>query len=331
MKKVLRYLLFAAIGVVFIYFTFRNEDPADLYNKIARANFLWVGLAWLAGMISNLSRALRWTMLMEPLGYKPRKVVAFHGVMIGYLINFVIPRGGEVARAAAISTVERIPMTTVVGSVVAERVMDVICMAVVMLLALALQYDIIIQFFNGSATGTTDGNTDSSGPGILLYIAITGVLGILAFLFFRKKYPESKLVLRLDSLLQGFWAGIKALVTLKKPWLFVFHSVVIWTMYYLMVYFCFYAIPETSHLGTNAGLTVLVLSTVAILLPAPGGLGTFHFFVAKGLVLYGIVEADGKAYATIAHASQMLMFIFFGSLSLFLMIPLKRRAKEENG
>ncbi len=325
MKKLIQYGLFALIGAAFIYMAFRNSDFTTLVEKIRNANFFWIGLAWLAGMISNFSRAMRWTILVEPLGYKVSKSNSFHGVMISYLVNFVIPRGGELARAATLSRSEKMPLPTVVGSVVAERVMDVLCMGLVFLLALVLQYDIIIQFLNGSATGGSGESSDGKGFPWLWLIAGAGITGMLAFFWLRRRLPNHPLMIKINGLYAGFLDGIKAIGRLKKPFWFVIHSVIIWVMYFLMVFVCFYAIPETSHLGTAAGLTVLVMSTVAVVLPAPGGLGTFHFFVSKALILYGIQENDGLVYATIAHASQMIMFIFFGSISLVWMIIQQRR------
>jgi uncharacterized membrane protein YbhN (UPF0104 family) len=326
MKKLIQYSLFGLIGAGFIYLAFRNSDFPALIEKIKSADFFWIGLAWLAGMISNFSRAMRWTILVEPLGYKVSRSNSFHGVMISYLVNFVIPRGGELVRAATLSRSEKMPLPTVVGSVVAERVMDVLCMGLVFLLALGLQYDIIISFLNGSATEETAGisSGEKSFPWLWL-IAGLGMLGAVTFLLLRKKKPEHPLMLKINGLYAGFLEGIKAIGKLKKPLGFIVHSIVIWVMYFLMVFVCFYAIPETSHLGTAAGLTVLVMSTIAVVLPAPGGLGTFHFFVSKALILYGIKEADGLVYATIAHASQMIMFIFFGSISLIWMIVQQRR------
>ena len=339
--KPLRYLIFAAIAAFFIYLAFRNADLPDLWNKVKSANFMWIGLAWIAGMLSNLSRAIRWTYIIEPLGFKTKKSNSFHGVMVGYLVNFAIPRGGEITRAAMLSKVEKIPLPTVLGSIVAERVMDVLCMGLVLILALLLQFDTIISFFDGSAIEKMKQLKIAAGQAvppegqndIIRYLVWAGVIiGFLAFvlfLIFRKKYNHIKLVNRINLLLISFADGIKGIVRLDKPFRFIAHSIFIWLMYYLMVYLCFFCIPATADLGFAAGLTVLVLSTVAVLIPAPGGLGTFHTFVPVGLMIYGIIPDDGLAYATIAHATQMIMFMVFGTVSLVIMVILQRKALAE--
>lgn len=327
MKKVLRYLIFILIGAFFIFMAFKEVKPDELWEKIKHANFIWIGLAILAGMISNYSRAARWLIIAEPLGYKPRLSTSFHGVMVSYLVNFAIPRGGELTRAAMVSKAEKMPLATVIGSVVAERVTDLLCMGLVILLAMGVQYDIIMEFFSSSSGDQTDAG--AGGFPWLKVIAGVVVVGGIVFMLIRKKLNHIVLFKRINDLVDSFIEGIKGLTRIKKPIAFTIHSIVIWVMYYLMVYFCFYCIPETSHLGAAAGLTVLVTSTLAVVLPSPGGIGTFHYFVPIALTLYGIDPADGLSYATIAHASQMLMFIFFGTISLISMIVLQRKALTE--
>ncbi len=327
MKKVLRYLIFILIGAGFIYLAFGKIDLAKLWGEVKNADLRWVGLAILAGMISNYSRASRWLIIVEPLGYKPKLSNSFHGVMISYLVNFVIPRGGELTRAAILSKSEKMPIGTVIGSVVAERVMDLICMFLVILIALGLQYDIITEFFTASSNGT---NGQESGSKLWLFLALAGfgLLGIL-YLIYRKRFNHISFFKRVNDLFDSFVEGIIGLRHIKKPVAFAIHSVIIWAMYYLMVFFCFYCIPQTSGLGAAAGLTVLVTSTLAVVLPSPGGIGTFHYFVPIALTLYGINPEDGLTYATIAHASQMLMFIVFGLISLSAMLILQRKALTE--
>jgi len=326
MKKAISYALFIVVGAFFIYMAFKNVNPTKLWNDIKGANFFWISLVWIAGMFSNYSRAARWNIIVEPLGYKPKLSNSFHGVMISYLINFAIPRGGELARATALSRVERMPIATVIGSVVAERVMDVVFMGLVILLALGFQFDIIMDFLSGAS-----GDSDEPGSSkAWIWIAL-GAMAILAIAFFylRKKLSHLQLMQKIDQLYKGFISGLISLTRIKKPLIFLVHSINIWVMYFAMVYLCFFAFEPTAHLGVDAGLTVLMISTIAVILPAPGGLGTFHTFVPMGLLLYDIPQDEGLSYATIAHASQMLMFVFFGTISLITMITLQRKAASE--
>jgi hypothetical protein len=323
-KKVIRYTLFIGISAFFIYLAFKNVKFDKLVDDIKDSNLIWVAAAIGAGIISVISRAVRWQIMAEPLGYKTGFWNTFHGVMVGYMVNFAIPRGGEVARAGIMSRVEKIPLTTMIGTIVAERLVDLLCMGVVLLLAIGLQFETIMEAFDLFSANNKGGN---EGGGLsLIQIGLIGmaIVGIL-FLVFRKKIQQLPIYKKILEFIKGFADGIKSLLKIKKPIQFIFHSIVIWLMYYLMVYLCFFSLPATQHLGWEAGLTCLVMSTIAILLPAPGGLGTFHYFISLGLTLYGIKQEDGVVYATIAHASQMIMFIGVGAVSLILLLITQRK------
>ncbi len=324
LKKIIRYTLFAGISAFFIYLAFKNVKIDKLINDIKDAKLIWVVAAIATGIISVVSRAIRWQILAEPLGYKTGFWNTFHGVMVGYMVNFAIPRGGEVARAAIMSKVEKIPLTTMIGTIVAERLVDVLSMGIVLLLAIGLQFDTIMQAFELFSKGDT---ATADGGGLsLIQIGLIGMAVIAALFFiFRKKIQQLAIYKKVLEFVKGFAEGIKSLLTIKKPIQFIFHTVVIWVMYYLMVYLCFFSLPATQHLGWEAGLTVLVMSTIAILLPAPGGMGTFHYFVALGLTLYAVNQDDGVVYATIAHASQMIMFLGIGAVSMILLLITQRK------
>lgn len=321
LKKVIRYTLFLGIGALFIYLAFSKIDREKTIDAIANANLWWPLVAMLAGILSCFSRAVRWQIIAEPLGYKTSFWTTFHGIMVGYLVNFAIPRGGEVARAAVISQTEKIPLTKMIGTIVAERLVDLICMFIVLVLAIFLQLDTLKGFLD--VLPKTD---DGGGLNLkLIAIIILAVFGILYFVL-RKKIQKMPLYQKAIDFIRGFIDGIRGLVKIKKPIAFIFHSIVIWVMYYLMVYVCFFSLDGTSQLGLEAGLTVLVLSTVAILIPAPGGTGTFHYFVPFGLLLYNIpIDPTGSAYAIIAHASQMIMFVVIGAISYFALMYQQRK------
>lgn len=326
LKNILRYTLFIAISAFFIYLAFKEVNPAKLIDDIKEAKLTWVLAAIAAGIISVISRSIRWQIMAEPLGYKTSFWNTFHGVMVGYMVNFAIPRGGEVARAGIVSKVEKIPLTTMIGTIVAERLVDLICMGIVLLLAIGLQFDTIMQAFElFSSNKQPTAGDDGSGLS-LIQIGLIGaaVVGVI-FLIFRKKIQQLPLYTKVIEFIRGFGDGIKSLTKIKKPIQFIVHSIIIWLMFYLMVFLCFYALPSTENLGWEAGLTCLVMSTIAILLPAPGGLGTFHYFISLGLTLYGVNQDDGVVYATIAHASQMIMFIGVGAVSMILLLITQRK------
>lgn len=321
LKKIIRYTIFVAIGAFFVYLAFGKMDKEKTLDAISKADLTWPILAMVAGLISAISRAYRWQIIAEPLGYKTKVSTAFHGVMVGYLVNFAIPRGGEVARAAIVSQTEKIPLATMVGTIVAERLVDLICMFIVLVLAIVTQLDTLQEFLDILPKTKEEGGISLVQIGLIG----AGVFGLL-FLIFRKKIQTLSIYKKVVDLFKGFVSGIKGLLKIKKPILFIVHSIIIWLMFYLMVYVCFFAFEGTSHLGPAAGLTVLVLSTVAVLIPAPGGIGTFHYFIPFGLMLYGVSEEETRnAYAIVAHASQMAMFIGVGAISYFALMYQQRK------
>lgn len=323
LKKIIRYTLFLGIGAFFIYLAFREFKFDEVANALANANMFWPVMAMVAGIISCVSRAIRWQIIAAPLGYHTKFSTTFHGIMVGYMVNFAIPRGGEVARAAIVSRTEKIPLTTMIGTIVAERLVDLLCMGLVLVLAIILQIDTLQQFLD--ILPKTAGE-DKGGLSLVQMAGIGFAALLVIFFLFRKKIIKLPFYKRVVEIIKSFIEGIRGLLKIKKPLLFIFHSIVIWAMYYLMVYLCFFSLEGTSHLGPEAGLTVLVLSTVAILLPAPGGTGPFHYFIPYGLLLYNIPrETIGGAYAIIAHASQMIMFIGVGAISYFALLYEQRK------
>ena len=321
LKKILRYTIFLGVGAFFVYLAFGNMDKEKTLDAISKADLRWPILAMVAGLVSAISRAFRWQILAEPLGYKTRVSTAFHGIMVGYLVNFAIPRGGEVARAAIVSQTDKIPITKMIGTIVAERLIDLLFMGIVLLLAIFSQLETLKEFLDILP------KTDEKGGVSLIQIGLIGmaVFGVV-FLIFRKKIQKLSIYKKVVDLIKGFLEGIKGLLKIKKPILFTVHSIIIWLMFYLMVYVCFFSFEGTSHLGPEAGLTVLVLSTVAVLIPAPGGIGTFHYFIPFGLILYGVTEEETRsAYAIVAHASQMIMFIGVGAISYFALLYQQRK------
>lgn len=322
-KKVIRYTIFIGISAFFIYMAFSKTNAEQLIDDIKNANLVWVLGAIAAGVLSCISRAYRWQIMAEPLGYKTKVTNTYHGIMVGYLVNFAIPRGGELARAAIISRTEKIPLTTMVGTIIAERLSDVFFMGLVFLLAIGVQFDTIMQAFDlFSSKGSGD---KSGGPSLLLIAGIGFVAMVMLFFIFRKQIQKLPFYKKIVEFVKGFVDGLRSLLKVKKPFLFIFHSIAIWVLYFFMVYLCFFALGATSQLGWQAGLTVLVMSTIAILLPAPGGMGTFHYFVSLGLTLYAIDEKDGVVYATIAHASQMIMFLVLGAISMAALLIQQRK------
>jgi len=313
-KNILKFILFLGLGLLLLAWAFKNMDLAKMMDDIRHANFLWILVAMCCGILAHASRALRWNLLLKPLGYRANNWNTFHAVMIGYFSNNLVPRLGEVTRCAALAKTDKIPIEKLIGTVFIERVIDLIITMIVTLFIFISQFELLNGFLNDSIYPMM--NSGESGNNIKFILAGILVLGFLVLYILRNKIKNLTIYKKLATLIAGFADGIKSVLKLEKPGLFIAHSIFIWTMYFAMAYFTFFSFAPTAHLGYQAGLIVLFLGTVAIILPIPGGIGVYHKLVGLGLVLFGVSENDGLTYATISHATQMIMIFVIGLISM---------------
>jgi len=285
--SILKFLVFVGIGVGILWLVYSKQNKAyqaqcamdgipsqecNLINKVltdfGQANYFWIGMIVIAFMISNISRSIRWNMLLRTLGATPKLVNAFFSVMLGYFANLGFPRIGEVVRGGTMGRYEKIPVEKVMGTIVVDRVIDVISLATMIGLAFLLQFETLIKALEASmGTGNQGGNLLASP--VLWGLAGVGFVGLGILWIFRKTILQWNITQKVIKILLGFWEGIKTVKELDRPWVFVFHSVVIWLMYYLMTYLCFFAFTPTEHLTPLAALMVFVFGAFGIVIPSP--------------------------------------------------------------
>lgn len=311
-----------AIGL--LYWAFTKIDIQKLGETLKTANYFWVGAAFLAGIASHVIRTIRWKMLIEPMGYKLNLKTGFYGVMTGYLVNIVTPRVGEFARCALVHETDKIPIDKLIGTVVTERIFDLIVTILITLAVVWFQMDLIGGFIHDLFM-KNDGTTRIYQ---LIILVVIGAAGLGFYLLIRKfKNPsnQSPFIKKIFDFINGLLDGVKSIFKIKHPMLFVFYTLLIWFFYFLMSYVIFFALDSTSHLGVDAALTTLIMGTVAIIIPAPGGFGSFHYFVPLGLTLFNIDLDTGTAYATLSHTTQMVMIAVVGGISMILAGQIKKR------
>lgn len=325
--SVLKYLLLLGIGILFLYLAFREQDTEKLITDLLSADYGWVAVSGVAGLLSHFFRALRWNMLITPLDHQPRIQNTFAAVMVGYLANQALPRLGEVSKCASLSKAEKIPADQLIGTVVIERICDTIMLILVTLLCLALQYDHIAGFIIGL------GKQMLSHPNKVLYILLfISAIAALVVAWLLLKEELVKFPVKIHNFLRGIKNGLVSIRKIDHRGLFLFYSAMIWVMYYVSTWLCFFALDATSHLGAGAALAALFFGSIGMTIPVQGGIGTYHYMVAQGLTAYSISKTDGLAFATIIHSSQVLIILVTGGISLiFLMlVSSKKRVKEKN-
>jgi hypothetical protein len=297
-----------------------NRIKSILSNEV---NYFWIILSVFLGLLSHISRTIRWNLMIEPLDHKPRALNTFLAVMIGYLMNLALPRMGEISRCGVLSRYEKIPFTKLIGTVVLERLIDVLVLLLLLMIVIITQFGQVVEFLNNNPEVQDKLGKIMHSP----FLPIGLVLLFLVFWFTRHKIKGSGIVKKLVGLLNQFAEGFKSIRNIKNKGAFIFHSLLIWLLYYLMLYCVFFSFEFTSHLTPLAGLTIFVLGSFGMVAPVQGGIGAWHFMVIEGLALYGIDKADGKVFALVAHGSTTIMLIVFGLISL-LALPFINERKE---
>ena len=326
MKKILQYLLFLGIGVGLIWYSIASGiiNPTKLWEDVSNANLWWVGLMVILMFIAHGSRAARWQMLLEPLGYKPSFMNVNNAIWLGYFANNLVPRLGEVTRCSQLYKSDNIPVDRSLGTVVTDRIFDVVTLFILLIIHFIIDFDKLWAFVNQQLS---QNQGDEKGPSTLLYI-ILGVLlftGIISFIF-RKSILEVALIQTVIEKLKGLLDGLLSIRHLKNPKLFLFYSVMIWLMYWAMGYVLFFAIPKFADLPPIAGLTFLVSGALAMILPSPGGAGTVTAIVSPVLVtMYGLSKDDAGTLATFVQSSQMLVTLVVGAVIFLISIFVKKK------
>lgn len=321
-KTAIQTVVFLTLGIVLFYYAIGSEPIGE---EIENANLFWIGVSMVCGILSHLARALRWNLLLQPMGYKASPWASFHAVILGYLVNMVLPRVGEITRPAVLSKVENIPFNKLVGTVVVERVVDLLITLLIAIAIFFIQFQIIYDFFFGLFT---DFNTQNA----IIYTVIGLLVVVGLFVVYKKRhwFYNLPIIGKFQSFIEGLLDGMKTVFSLQQKGLFIFYSIFIWVMYFFMPFFVFYALDGTAHLGASAGLTVLLFGTAAMIVPIPGGVGTFEFMVPAALALYGIAPLIGKSYAIITHAIQFMVILGVGAFSIIYFIVKNQKIKKRN-
>lgn len=312
-KKAIKISIPLLLALFFGWYTFSKLPVKEFIPYFKDANYYWIILGVLLGLLSHLSRAYRWKYMLEPMNYYPKLPNSIMAVFIAYLANFGIPRSGEVLRAAVLTNYENVPFEKGFGTIVAERFADMIMMLLIIAIALFLEFDYIYQFFAEKFYPKT---LFFAGFGILL-------VGILLVLFF--KTSKSKFALKVRGFVNGLLEGVLSIFKMKQKWAFIFHTVFIWLMYVLMFYVTTFAVPEISNLPFAAILIAFISASFTIA-ATNGGIFVYPLAIGAAFSLFSIPETPSIAFGWIIWTAQTLIIIICGSLS-FIYLPIYNRKK----
>ena len=330
MKNVLKYAVSLLIAGGLMWYVFRDIDADVLLAKLTEVRYGWVVLAATIFLISYLTRAYRWKVLLQPLGY-PRITLlrTVTAVSIGYFANLLVPRLGEITRCGVLKRLEDVPITTGLGTVIAERLIDLVTLLLITLILFVAEFDRLSAFITDFVAHKADnvGQTIFVAAGIVLLS-----LGLLWVIWrvYRARLKRSAFFQKVRAFGTEVVRGLDSIRRIENKAGFWISTVLLWTCYFMMSYVVFFALPETENLTPWAGVAVLVMGSFGMAAPVQGGFGTFHALVSAVLVLYGVSESDGVLFATLVHGLQTLSFIVFGAVAFVLASVLTPRKQPAN-
>ena len=316
LKSILQYLFLILLTALLLWLSLRGlqvgegeDKSAFLWQAWRKSDKMYLLLMAVTVMVSHLFRAERSRLLLKPTGNQVSFSASFLSLMVGYLVNLAVPRGGEVSRCYNLYKLEKTPVEISFGTVVVERIIDLLCLVLLIALSFFVEWKKLKSFID--TLQLPSGKESSFSPVVVIFILGIVIFGVVLF-FLRKNEKFIKIV-------AGFKKGLLAVFQLKNKGLFIFYSIAIWVLYFLMSYFVLKAFAETQDLGFSAVLTLFAIGSIAMAVPLPGGAGSYHTLVPMGLVaLYDLQKADAIAFVFIFHGWQTLIMIVSGVVSLII-------------
>lgn len=318
---ILQFVFFLGLGIFIVWWMARGIDKKgwdQITQSLKQADYLLFIPVFVLLIFSHYIRALRWKILMEPLGYKPSTFNVFNVVMIGYLANLALPRLGEVLKCTILARYEKTGPDKLIGTIVAERAVDLVCLLSVFIITILLQIDIVGTYAISLFQQVTEGKNAGLSTSRLAFVAIVLLLLLLFLYWLIRRYREQKIIIRVLGVLKGIWTGLISIRYIKNKTIFILYSVLIWVLYYSGTRIGFYALQEVSHLGTKEALSVLSFGSIGMIV-TQGGLGAYQYAVQETLVLYSIPKVIGFTYGWILWIAQTAVLLVGGLFSILVM------------
>jgi uncharacterized protein (TIRG00374 family) len=327
----LKYLAMLGLGGFLFWFVIKDLDFNLFFNELKNANYNWIILSVLISFVAYWSRAVRWNLLLKPLQITPPNSHTFLALMGGYFANIFLPRAGEVVRCLLLKKTDEAPFNATFGSVVAERVIDFLCLLLVIAFATIIEFARIQNFFVEFFYKKFSSSQISSGTMLIIAIIVFGFLVFVYFLWTKRNVLlQNKLITKLVDFALGIWQGVISVKNLENKKAFVLHTILIWVSYFLMTYVVCFALPATSHLSPSTGLVILCVGGLGMSAPVQGGIGAFHYLVASALVIYGVSNEQGVIYALILHSTQTITVIIVGGIASLIALFISKKEKQSH-
>ena len=328
-KTILQFIIFLSLGIFLIWFSTKSFTANEI-NKVKQLVFnakpIIIVPCILILVISHYIRAIRWKMLIKPLGKSPGTLNVFLAVLTGFFFNLLFPRLGEVMKCTLLGKYEKIPVDKLIGTMVAERVLDLICLVLVIFLAISTQIDLV----GGYAKELFDqilSKLNASPTAILLMIMIFLSLAGIFYVFYIKT-RHSSFFIKIKNWMKGIVEGLVSVRQVENKPMFIFYTLAIWFLYLASIRVGFYAMQDLVHLGWVPSLSILTFGSFAMI-ATQGGIGAYQFAVQKTLLLYGVKEVSGLAFGWLLWSVQTVMLFITGPTSLILLFTLNKKSVRD--
>ncbi|MCU0334584.1 MAG: flippase-like domain-containing protein [Chitinophagaceae bacterium] len=331
LKEIIQYVFFLGLGIGLIWYSGKDltdEQLDQLKSSWKLARFEYIVPVVLALLASHYSRALRWMQLMKPLGYAPTRLNTYFAVLLGYFFNMLVPRLGEVMKCTVLAKYEKVAPDKLVGTILAERAVDMVSMTIVAILMVIIQFDRIGSYAIDTFAGLVKGKSGDFSYARLLLILLVIALLVAGVRWLFRRYHDRGLVVKIKKVGTGIWDGIKTLKQIDNLPLFIFHTIFIWSMYLVGIWIGFMAFPPVAHLGFQASVSVLIFGSLGMI-ATQGGIGAYQFAVEKTLLRFGIPNVMGLAFGWIIWASQTAITLLSGLFALVVMPIVNARKSNQ--
>lgn len=326
LKNTMKILLPLLLAGGLLYWMYRDFEFAEAKRIfLHEMNIWWLFASLIPITLSHMLRGLRWLITLEPLGYRPRKADSIDSIFIAYATNVVLPRVGEVSRCAVLNQYDKIPFSKSLGTLVAERLVDMLVVLLFVCVMLLTQFDVFMSLF--AQTGTTEISLAGLFSSPKTYIIAGGVLGVCAVLWIGLR--KSAFYAKIKQTIRGFIDGLLSLKTMNKKGLFLLYTIGIWIGYFLEFYIAFFCFPFTAELSVVQALVTFAAISLAIIIPTPNGAGPWHFVVISMMTLYGVSQTDASSFALIVHTFQTLGVMMLGAYGWVALQVRNRKSKVE--
>ncbi len=319
LNNLLKFLVPLGLGLWLFWYLYGAEFP-EIMKRLITVKYSWILLSMGLGVLSHWIRAYRWKLLLLPTGYRPSVGNTLAGLFVGYFANLLLPRFGEIARCLSLKKSDQVPVSIAFGTVITERLLDLIFLGFITLGTLLIEFDRLQGFFHELITTKLKGLNSETFWLIAAILLVALFLAILGWYRYKDRILSSAWGIKILGTLLEVRRGVTSLFRVRQQGRFWLSSLLIWIIYYFMSYVVFFAMDSTCNLGWEAALSLLVAGGVAMSAPVQGGIGAYHYLVSAILIFYGVTRTDGLLFAFILHTSQTLLVVLVGLISLIIVL-----------